>query len=296
MPVAERREAAKARRARGEILGASLHTLTVEDNKLLEARECFIFRATEDVVELELLRAAKVAAAAEPVSSTLLQDGSAAVAQRLASRIAFVGMKKAPQIQWITALVSTIMPKLGPSPLLIEIGGGRGGLADALASAFPLARVVSIDGSPAAVAAGSRDSAHLGNLQFVCAQLPGVNLEQLGLSAPAIVLGLHSCGGLTDAALSFALESRAGAFLFVPCCATKNKALWGDDGDEELGTVRRLAESPDRSISERAMRVLNNARLARAADKFDWFTTRYLLMPRELSARNHVILGIRDRH
>jgi hypothetical protein len=59
--------------------------------------------------------------------------------------------------------------------------------------------------------------------------------------------------------------------------------------------VRRLAESPDRGISERAMRVLNNVRLSRAAHKHSWSTTRYFLMPRELSARNHVILGIRER-
>ena len=89
-----------------------------------------------------------------------------------------------------------------------------------------------------------------------------------------LVVGLHACGGLTDAALAAAIRL-GGALVVVPCCYGKHGRL-GDwlpsaaavgcppdtPPEAAAGLLCRLAESPDRQVSVRAMRVVAALRLA----------------------------------
>ena len=319
------RERKKLRRALGQTLGSSPHVLSVSDSAVLSSMETrlspmwlieTIARNNSDndvsgVCVVDPRDYALQGSDAAITSVSAVESGVAIVGSagddsltaRVDARVAFVDSKKAPQVRWLIArlradfIASSVTPT---KPLLIvDFCGGRGGLALSVAREFPTARVVCIDSSPPAVAAGSRAAAETGcaNLTFVCALLPLSAADSNALlgGVADIVLGLHACGGLTDAVLSYARDAGARAFLLVPCCATKNKLLWDDDtaagaiiGD--TATVRRLAESPDRDICERAMNILNNARLARMRDA-GWSHLRLLTMPREISARNFVLCG-----
>jgi len=369
------REVKKARRAAGALAGSSPHALSAADEALLaafEARAAPLWAREPIAAEAggaggdgaggdgaDAARAAADRAAADRALELGLQagegagaeagcaDGSpggaaasaaaaAALAARLAARRAFVDAKKAPQIRWVLARVRELLARLPPQPLVVDFGGGRGGLALALARALPLARVVCVDASPAAVATGARAAAAAGagNLSFVCAALPLADARTvLGGEAPAVAVGLHACGGLTDAVLKHVREAGARAFVLVPCCATKNAALaegvesaggggGGGGGGcgggapaaasdyaaaaatdarawdakrrgAEAAAARRLAESPERAISERAYTAINSARLNAVAAGGGGWALRLVEMPAALSARNQALIGLR---
>jgi hypothetical protein len=210
---------------------------------------------------------------------------------------------------WFLHSLRRLLPQLrrgaGGEPLrVVDVGGGRGDLGLAIASAFHGAgvRVAVVDANAPSLAAGAARAGALGLsrvMDFACAD---VRVGLLGAgSLPAggggggepaadaaaarellrhgeLFVGLHACGGLTDAALALAAAANA-AFLVVPCCFTKHAALvdaagaWlehlpGARGGDER-TLCRLAESPVRDVSLRAMAAIAGARLrgvaARAA-------------------------------
>ncbi len=240
-------------------------------------------------------------------------DGStadAALSARLRSRAAFVLAKKRPQVRWLVARALELLARLPPSaapPLVVDACGGRGGLGLALARALPRARVVVLDASLPAVEAGARAAAAAGlaHLSFLHASLPlpgggaaAALREEVGgcgggapAPAPALLLGLHACGGLSDAILALARELRA-AFCVVPCCFTKHGGVAGGAaafGGGNAAALERLAESEHAALRRPAMRALNSAR---ARQQEDWAQVELLAFPEELSAKNVALAGL----
>ena len=319
----ERREQAKTRRAAGALLGTSPHILSDADSNALqhaesaatlwefgcpflppEALEADDGGPPADVAQQAEQLSLQLGAAATPAPIALLDGGDTPLAERLRARSAFVSAKKAPQIRWLLALLQRLLPRLPPHPLIVDCCGGRGSLALIVARAVPAATVVCLDSSSDAVIAGAAAVSadpKLCNLRFIHASLPlerRAVLDLLGGAPPSMLLGLHACGGLSDAVLAMARDFHGAAFLLVPCCATKFPQLRPASDDAaaaaEATLLCRLAESPDRAVCVRSMRVLNSRRLAlmagggRSEGGLDLYLTE---MPAAWSARNQVLVG-----
>jgi hypothetical protein len=165
------------------------------------------------------------------------------------TREQYAHFKKAPQVVWFLGALGHLIaqvqvqqqqqqgqqgqgvgPKMGAHPLpvlsLVDVGGGRGDLALAVAATFPHAvRVTVIDLNAASLSAGEARAKELGiaNMGFVAADVFNA-LDGPALAGVDLFFGLHTCGGLTDAVISLALRKQC-AFLLVPCCYTKNASL-----------------------------------------------------------------------
>jgi hypothetical protein len=230
-------------------------------------------------------------------------DGGAAVRCRrrtggLTTRLQYAHLKKTPQILWFLHALRRLLPQLrrggGGGPVrVVDVGGGRGDLGIAVASAFGAARVrvAVVDANEPSLAAGEARAAALGlahcmdffatdvRVGFACGAEAGhgggAGAAAALLRGGELFVGLHTCGGLTDAALALA-AARGAAFLVVPCCFTKHAALaaaagggWREHlpgaGEADERAMCMLAESPARAVSLRAMRLIAGARLRGAA-------------------------------
>ena len=179
--------------------------------------------------------------------------------------------KKEPQIRWMLNRIR----KLGSLPRhIVDVGGGRGDLAVALAVALESTFVTVVDRNQPSLEAAERHAESEGcrdRMDFVYADF-GVYVKTFGeeelQDRPPVdmVVALHACGDLSDAALSFA-EQRGCSFLICPCCFTKHlipdmMPKWYKDlSAQELETVQRLAESKNRELSKRCMLIVNSLRI-----------------------------------
>eukprot|EP01062_Namystynia_karyoxenos_P003824 TRINITY_DN11358_c3_g1_i2.p1 TRINITY_DN11358_c3_g1~~TRINITY_DN11358_c3_g1_i2.p1 ORF type:complete len:556 (+),score=165.78 TRINITY_DN11358_c3_g1_i2:104-1669(+) len=216
------------------------------------------------------------------------------------SRADYAKSKKAPQVRWMQRAVSAAAaaarrPPCGRPLRILDIGGGRGDLALAVARALPAAEVVVVDTNAASLGAGEQRAAAdaVPNLRFLCADATTV----AGLQCE-VVMALHACGGLTDLALRVA-AAHGAAFVIAPCCFMKHAELSAGPGcwhapGAQRDAVCRLAECRRRELSERAMRLINSLRLAawhqwpgaRPADM------RIRSFPPRFSLRNQVLYGV----
>ena len=165
---------------------------------------------------------------------------------------------------------------------IVDIGGGRGDLALCVAAALPHCQIKVVDTNEKSIADGKARAEASGvhrNMDFLCADASSV----IPALAPDLIIGLHACGGLTDLILDMAARPLASdthpaprshpAFLVVPCCFHRHPHLrcpscdWTRQGrggplsEEEISLLQRLAESPSREISCRAMLVICQLRL-----------------------------------
>jgi hypothetical protein len=249
------------------------------------------------------------------------------------SRELYAHVKKGPQIYWFLEALSRLLPQIklpGAAasssaaadqvavadetassesvPLsLIDVGGGRGDLALAVAARFGLqVRVTVIDCNESSLHAGRQRSSALGltNIDFVCNDALSM-LDNALITSASLFIGLHTCGGLTDVVLALALRAKC-PFLLVPCCYPKNadlvlrcakygltvepaaraaaaalcgeKASTGSAFESPVVTqdtaardhilLCKLAESTDSDISHRASVLLNTRRLVAVAAQF----------------------------
>ena len=182
-------------------------------------------------------------------------------------RIEYLQQKKWPQIQWIVqrlaALGSSGRSTTSTTPSrssssgsdsfrfrhVLDVGGGRGDLATAIATAFPDVHVTVVDRNESSLQAGKTYAQQLLGLQqngnsknrmsFYCADFAAfardyphdaaqvdndndTDTTSTTVSPPPIdaVVALHACGDLSDLALQFASQIQA-AFVICPCCYTK---------------------------------------------------------------------------
>lgn len=212
--------------------------------------------------------------------------------------------KKAPQVKWFVSQLFELMrpastdvheagdgreASIGTPPAsvlqVLDIGGGRGDLAVVTASVF-LGRchVTVVDKNERSLEQGRARASALGLADNMSWRACGVSdLRAEDLRHIDVVLGLHACGGLTDAILDLFCKLHAQrraahaagqpnffkpvSLLVCPCCFYKNTDLIPSRGwtsgrpEHEVEVLTRLAESDDRNVSLRAMVVINSARL-----------------------------------
>jgi hypothetical protein len=208
------------------------------------------------------------------------------------SRGEYIDMKKAPQLRAVLAVLGPELIRLcrvlpHRRPVVCDIGGGRGDLAIAVAALFPNVSVCVLDANEVslAVGAGRAAAAGLANASFHPVALQGaaddVNLVAVSkvVGGPVdVFIGLHACGGLSDAILALAASSCA-AFVCVPCCYGKHPGLCGavpwwrvlpcSAGSEaarftadDAHVLCCLAECTDRDTAYRAAVAISCLRLA----------------------------------
>jgi hypothetical protein len=224
--------------------------------------------------------------------------------------------RKFPQTHWLVERM-----KLLHSDFLhvLDIGGGRGDLAVTIARRFPDVVVTVIDKNELSlnqaeqfVATSERDISE--RINFVNSSfsiefdalspesLRKVEDKHCNFRKPVdLVVALHACGGLSDAALEYAAVNQC-KFLICPCCYLKNpfttvikapahkvedqKARYDkfvrecvapadstvcSSSSPECSSPEwlcRLAESDEREISVKASVIINSRRLHRVAPHY----------------------------
>ena len=261
----------------------------------------------------------------EGLLSRLIKNIPSTNAQERARREAYMRRKKWPQIQWMVsqaeAMVAAIRAKRNSRPLRVaDIGAGRGDLSLALALTFPDCDFAVIDVNESSLRQGEALAKRLGarNVRFLLQDVACVSA--FNGSAPFdLFVGLHACGGLTDAILDQVCEQAAPAsFLICTCCFGKNKELrperfrggvFGAGGGDCEGVLCRLADSCEYAVSSKAMHAVNAGRLGVVAsvlgDREGGGDTggghggegalecELRTFPREWSPRNMVLYGLR---
>jgi SAM-dependent methyltransferase len=144
----------------------------------------------------------------------------------------------------IAAIIASTARRGRPFAHILDVGGGRGDLALALAQRFAT-KVTVVDRNATSVAAGQARAeawnpaaCRDGQIHFVVADFQayatsnresaGQSVDHASLSMPPpsppvdLVVALHACGDLSDAALHHATHTLHGcSFLICPCCYTK---------------------------------------------------------------------------
>ena len=148
--------------------------------------------------------------------------------------------KKVPQIEWmiqrLRALLGTCVLSQGGGVGLtvVDVGGGRGDLAVNICRHLPaVERVRVVDVNALSLQAGRARAEELGlgaKMSFENQSVQQLMEETPWPEGRVVLVGLHACGGLTDALLRLARRHRAH-FLAVPCCFLKLPDLrrWGQN-------------------------------------------------------------------
>jgi hypothetical protein len=192
------------------------------------------------------------------------------------SRAEYILSKKLPQVRWLIQRVR----ELPQRPMhIVDVGGGRGDLATGLALAFPDSIITVVDKNLSSLDAGRDHASKLscGDRVHFCladfatfVQDPSVFLSS-DLPPVDLVVGLHTCGDLSDLALTYA-KAVGAAFVVCPCCYAKRYIpnfvpSWNTyclEAHDALGRLAELNERP--TVSRTAMAVINSMRLQSMAD------------------------------
>lgn len=228
---------------------------------------------------------------------------------------------KRPQLQWMTNQIIEVVqshPLFGQRPLkILDIGGGRGHLANYLASRLgeEVANVHVIDIDSRTVRNGAKEAKQRSlNVQYEVGDATKLFVTAKGdiENNYDVVIALHACGGLTDVALAFATTNKA-ALVVTPCCFHSNLHLnvpeINDDGslsqnmvpafewlgvsESDLDTIQLAAElQGDRKTSSRAIHIIcalrSAAILRHHSSSFD---VKIKTFPISFSTRNHCLVG-----
>jgi hypothetical protein len=163
------------------------------------------------------------------------------------SRVDYLKQKKFPQIRWLLQKLHYVLQYMKTSNQnagesrgtpksarirLLDVGGGRGDLAVAMAQAFPDIQVTVVDLNESSLQAGKAFAEQMmgkvdadDRTAFVCADFASFARDLLQSPEKEgkpfdIVIAWHACGDLSDFALEFAMETDA-SFIICPCCFTK---------------------------------------------------------------------------
>lgn len=135
---------------------------------------------------------------------------------------------KRPQLQWMTDQIFKIVqshPDFGSRPLhLLDIGGGRGHLANYLASKLGenVVKVHVIDIDSRTVRNGKLEAEQRSlNVEYRVGDASKLLQHEHDVD---VVVALHACGVLTDIALAHAVINKA-ALVITPCCFRSNPHL-----------------------------------------------------------------------
>jgi hypothetical protein len=212
----------------------------------------------------------------------------------------YIHGRKLPQIAWIIDKLSETESAFHQQNVskaeesvhaflhILDVGGGRGDLACMLAANFPWLFVTVVDINEDSLLAGQAFARNyekcniLPRMRFVCSPFSvqfNASSAWESLKPPPIdlVVGLHACGGLTDLAISYAMQNQC-RLLVVPCCYSRLIRQPNPKLEEYLGvacsdcshsssssnnviSLLRLAESDNRILGCRACRIINLIRM-----------------------------------
>ena len=215
------------------------------------------------------------------------------------TREEYIVNKKLPQVRWMVRRVQELYQGKEAPRHILDVGGGRGDLATALALALPTARLTVVDVNPPSLEAGKEYAHSRGcgdRIDFVLADMADFVAQE---NPPSIdlVVALHACGDLSDLAVSFASKMNA-TFVICPCCYGKRHIpsftpKWENLCDKEsqavLRRVSELNEKPE--VSRLSMKVINSMRFRCMQEEQYCVTLEQYDISK--SVRNHVFVGTR---
>jgi hypothetical protein len=239
-----------------------------------------------------------------------------------ARRLKYVDQRKRPQVQWMLNLVQQWMNKTNEERRtihVVDIGGGRGYFGIAVAAFFPTTMHVTIvDCNESSLQAGKTSASAAGlvdNIEFVYCDLNDSFQVQELLERQDfdLVLGLHCCGGLAEAAVELAIQCRAD-FCVSTCCFRSHPELasltrlaeqirmqsTSEEAcqyKEDVSLVAALAVTVGGKGQHSAIRAYNSMRLVAAEARFNILYTDSVLrtwqemFPVEYSVQNRVLMG-----
>ncbi|KAJ1562105.1 hypothetical protein HK096_002005, partial [Nowakowskiella sp. JEL0078] len=150
-------------------------------------------------------------------------------------RLTYLRSKKLPQINWMKHQVSDIITSStnvnypNSENCIIDVGGGRGDLALALALSLPNFSIVVIDVNSKSLDAGKSAASLQGvvNIDFLEGDIRDTGLRKRIFNEfkPKLIVGLHACGGLTDCLLDLAINTNA-SFVVCTCCFKSQPDLY----------------------------------------------------------------------
>ena len=220
-------------------------------------------------------------------------------------RLHYLRTKKEPQIRYLITQMHDGGYVTPATRSIVDVGGGRGDLAVAVALAFPHVDTVTIvDVNERSLRAAAEYAEAAGVADRVRTVLQDFRTYE-PTNEVDLVCGLHACGDLTDLAIDFARRMRC-SFVLCPCCYTKRYiddfvppwcGLCSDQGDNEPDrkdnskVIARLAETDFRpDISSRARCLINSMRLGCISSDEDYRTSLGMYSS-ETSKRNLVLMG-----
>ena len=222
-----------------------------------------------------------------------------------ARRQKYMDERKRPQIVWMLDLIERLVAEMNSDDNralhLVDIGGGRGDLALAVAAYFAdsprKAHISVLDINQPSLEAG-KERAKEANLDscmsFVLCDLADTEHVQKFKSENSkcdLVFGLHCCGGVAEATVDFALTCRA-SFCVSTCCYCSNSHLASLSGladdficsetnsesqekedilkqhRRDRSIVSALAVKPGADGQHRAIHAINAMRLKAAERRF----------------------------
>lgn len=176
----------------------------------------------------------------------------------------FWTVKKRPQLLWMASVIERLLtshPAWGRRPLhVVDIGGGKGFLAEHLARSLGASRVQvtlvetigeRVDQARARVERHDAIAlSPLPNLRYLVGD--AAQLAATGqLDAVDVVCGLHACGGLSDLVIAHAVKLGA-AFAVCTCCFCSNRNLCLPYGQSRDDWLNSRCEAGDFGVEARA--------------------------------------------
>ena len=211
--------------------------------------------------------------------------------------------KKRPQVRAMTKLVSELCQIPAQPCDVVDVGGGRGDLAMAVAALVPGTNVSVVESFAPSVHHGRERASELDlavDFQISsAASLTAVLEEQ---NRRPVVMALHACGGLTDVALEACAKLRL-PFCICPCCYASQPMLRQRELAPREQLLQRLAESNSlqSESSQLAACAINALRLRHldavpkhselTAQLPPSWTVRVYTFPQEWSSRNVILWG-----
>lgn len=233
--------------------------------------------------------------------------------------------KKRPQIEWMIQQIQRVLmshPDFGKRTLqILDIGGGKGLLANNLARSIDNVHIQVVDVCEGAVANGRKKAER--TVRASNSNQSVINFQRADASSASdlegveadVVVALHACGHLTDVALAHAVQRRAG-FVISPCCFKSNRHLtlptqpgwtslvheWHGIPENDWAMLKTVAEiQGDIATSSIGMKIICGLRAASVEQKLDTNGTmkqregggkvEILAFPIEYSTRNLVLVG-----
>eukprot|EP00943_MAST-04B_sp_MAST-4B-sp1_P008039 g8039.t1 len=319
------REISTGRARRGR---AKAPVLTAENKMIMKKYETMVFM-NEIILDTTFLDSTMHLGHADPTknlkqflslpskatSSTSNNNTSINNMGNINKRLEYAKFKKRPQVQTMIKIVKENII-LKEEQVIIDVGGGRGDLGLALALSFPKQKVIVLEPNEPSLKTGEERAKELNiqNVEFICDKLENLDVVNIhkNESLRPLIVGLHCCGGLSDAILHLCGQKKI-SFCIVTCCFNSYHELRPPvvklcDSNDEFMTLARIAETndfKDIGIQYHATRIINNLRILKHIKTADneisaklplqslaWTAIKMYRFPRQWSKRNYVLCGV----